>query len=318
VGGSRGSLRAGSFLAPRCLFQPLMGLSECWCGRTLVFLGDDVAERWLFWVLMWPSAGRFVSVLVRQSAGLVGRFGGICQSAGLVFWWRMGSFVGRPSSRAPCPLAPTIAVRRAGAGLPRCHLRCCLRQLPSDSLGRIDGASGHGTHADVLRVSRHAALLDLGRGRGLRGPPMPAARAAVIGIRVVRRRGGDRLRVHARRLTAARAAFVGIRVVRPRCDVRSRVHARRLTAARAAFVGIRAVGRRYGDRSRVHARRLTAARAAFVGIRALRCRCGDRLREHARRLTAARAAFVGIRAVRRRCCDRSRVDARRLWPPGRP
>ena len=45
---------------------------------------------------------------------------------------------GRPGWRRAGGRGSTIAVRSLRSGLPRRHLRCGLRPLPSDSLGRID------------------------------------------------------------------------------------------------------------------------------------------------------------------------------------
>ncbi|KAG1247415.1 hypothetical protein G6F68_014209 [Rhizopus microsporus] len=59
-------------------------------------------------------------------------------------------FLRHPSRRRPAVRGSTIAVRSLRSGLPRRHLRCCLRQLPSDSLGLIDAPRPAGHQPAVL------------------------------------------------------------------------------------------------------------------------------------------------------------------------
>ena len=56
----------------------------------------------------------------------------------------------RPSRRSPGACGSTIAVRSLRSGLPRRHLRCRLRRLPSDSLRLIDAPRAPGRQPDGL------------------------------------------------------------------------------------------------------------------------------------------------------------------------
>ena len=80
---------------------------------------------------------------------------------------------------------------RSGAFAPDFPLVIFVRlRLPSDSLGRIDGARTHGARDAVLRGSLVCgASRPVVRAGDLRGRRIAAARAAAIGIRPVGRRG---------------------------------------------------------------------------------------------------------------------------------
>ncbi|CUJ39823.1 Uncharacterised protein [Achromobacter kerstersii] len=99
-------------------------------------------------------------------------------------------FVGRSSPWPSWLLAPTIAVRSLRSGLPPRHLRCGLRPLPSDSLGRIEVARSHDGHGNELPMSGLDALLELWSGTRRAGPAelLPPGRRQSAYAAVVRGR----------------------------------------------------------------------------------------------------------------------------------
>ena len=89
---------------------------------------------------------------------------------GLGFEALLSFFVGRPWRRSGRRGAPTIAVRSVRSGLPPRHLRCRLRRLPSDSLGRIEVAPRLPDRRQGLPTFAHVRPLGRSEGRELASP----------------------------------------------------------------------------------------------------------------------------------------------------